>query len=124
MGAVGLELRTAEVARLGQTLLDGGRWKDQELVPGSYVTRLVSDPVNAVGHTPTGRAEPDPESAKYGRGVWLCTRDRAWRMDGIYGQFSVVLPEHRVCVTGTAHYMGPGTDILDAVWSEIVAVLV
>ncbi len=123
MGAVGLELRTAEVARLGQTLLDGGRWKNLELVPASYVARLVSYPVDAVGHTPTGRAEPDPESARYGRGVWLCARDRAWRMDGINGQFSVVLPDHHVCVTGTAHYQGRGTDILNAVWSEIVAVV-
>lgn len=123
MGAVGLELRTAEVARLGQTLLDGGRWNGQQLLPAGYVAGLVKDPVDTDGHTPTGSIQPHPDSARYGRGVWLCARDNAWRMDGIHGQFSVVLPEHRVCITGTGHFQGAGADILDAVWSEIVPVL-
>ena len=123
IGAVGLELRTAEVARLGQTLLDSGHWKGQQLVPADYVARLVSDPVDADGHTATGSSKPHAESARYGRGVWLCARDNAWRMDGIHGQFSVVLPDQRACITATAHYQGAGVDILDAVWSEIVPVL-
>ena len=122
-GAVGLELRTAEVARLGQTLLDGGRWRGQQLVTEDYVARLVSDPVDAVGHTPTGSGEPVADSARYGRGVWLCARDNAWRMDGIYGQLCVVLPELQVCLTTTAHYRGASVDTLDAIWSEIVPVL-
>jgi hypothetical protein len=33
LGAVGLHLRTAELARLGCTLLEGGRFLDQQLVP-------------------------------------------------------------------------------------------
>ena len=41
-------------------------------------------------------------------------------MDGIYGQFSIVLPHQRACITITSHYQGPTTDILDAIWSEIV----
>ncbi len=44
-------------------------------------------------------------------------------MDGIYGQFSIVLPRQQVCVTITSHYVGPTTDILDAIWSEIVPAL-
>ena len=54
--------------------------------------------------------------------MWLCARDNVWRMDGIHGQFSVVLPDQGVCITGTAHYRGAGADILDAVWSEIVEI--
>jgi hypothetical protein len=44
-------------------------------------------------------------------------------MDGIYGQFSIVLPRQQACVTITAHYRGPTTDILDAIWSAIVPAL-
>jgi len=49
--------------------------------------------------------------------------DVAERWFGIYGQFSIVLPRHRACVTITAHYPGPTTDILDAIWSDIVPAL-
>jgi hypothetical protein len=34
-----------------------------------------------------------------------------------------VLPRQQACVTITAHYRGPTTDILDAIWSAIVPAL-
>ena len=123
LGAVGLSLRTAEVARVGQTLLDEGRWLGRQLIPASYVVSHTSDPVDTDGHQATSAAGPHPENARYGRHVWLCARDYAWRMDGIYGQFCVMLPQQQACVTITGHYRGPTTDILDAIWSEIVPAL-
>lgn len=123
LGAVGLCLPTAEVARVGQTLLDEGRWLGRQLIPASYVVSLTSDPVDTDGHQATSAAGPHPENARYGRHVWLCARDHAWRMDGIYGQFCVMLPQQQACVTITGHYRGPTTDILDAIWSEIVPAL-
>ena len=123
LGAVGLALRTEEIARFGRTLLDGGRYVDRRLVPTSYVAEMTSDPIDTGGHVATGASDPHPDNAAYGRHVWLCARDDAWRMDGIYGQFGIMLPRHDACVTVTSHYRGPTTDILDAIWSEIVPAL-
>jgi CubicO group peptidase (beta-lactamase class C family) len=123
LGAVGLHLRTEEIARLGWTLLDDGRYGGQQLVPAEYVADMIADSVPTGGHVATGAAAPHPDNAQYGRHVWLCARDDAWRMDGIYGQFSIVLPRQHACVTTTAHYRGPTTDILDAIWSAIVPAL-
>jgi CubicO group peptidase (beta-lactamase class C family) len=123
LGAVGLHLRTEELARLGCTLLDGGRYRNRQLVPADYLASMIADSVPTGDHVATGAAAPHPDNARYGRHVWLCARDDAWRMDGIYGQFSIVLPRQRACVTTTAHYRGPTTDILDAIWSEIVPAL-
>ncbi|GAA2758899.1 serine hydrolase [Actinopolymorpha rutila] len=120
LGAVGLFLRTAEIARLGQTLLNGGRYQGRQVVSAEYVASLSTDTVSTDGHLATGGARPHPQNATYGRHVWLCDRDGAWRMDGIYGQFCVVFPRHAACVTVTSHYQGETTDILDAIWSEIV----
>jgi hypothetical protein len=44
-------------------------------------------------------------------------------MDGIYGQFGIVLPGHHACVSTMAHYLGPTTHILDCVWEHIVPAL-
>jgi hypothetical protein len=44
-------------------------------------------------------------------------------MDGIYGQFGIVLPGRHACVSVTGHYLGPTTDILDCVWEHIVPAL-
>ncbi|MBE7190593.1 hypothetical protein [Jatrophihabitans endophyticus] len=101
-------------------LLDGGRWHDQQLVPSPYIETMTADAVPTGEHVATNASEPHPDNAFYGRQVWLCAREHAWRMDGIDGQFGIVLPDHQACVTVTAHYAGPTTDILDAVWSDIV----
>jgi len=115
LGAVGLQLRTSEIIRIAQLLLHEGTYDGQRLVPGDYIARMTADA------TATGRAEPD--SRTYGLHVWRCARDGAWRMDGIYGQFGIVLPGHRACVGVTAHCQGPTTNILDCVWEHIVPAL-
>lgn len=120
LGAVGLELRTEELARLGRTLLHGGRYEGHQVIPAAYVSSMSTDTADAVGHLSTGVSEPAQEGTRYGRHAWMCRRDQAWRMDGIYGQFSVILPQQRACVTVTAHHRGRTLDILDAIWSEII----
>lgn len=123
LGATGLILRTGELARFGRLLLGSGQWQDRQLVPPDFVAALTSDPVDTDGHVATGATGPHPDNARYGRGVWLCARDGAWRLDGIHGQFSIVLPRHDACLTVTAGYAGPTTDILDALWSDVVPAL-
>jgi CubicO group peptidase (beta-lactamase class C family) len=115
LGAIGLQLRTSEITRIAQLLLHEGTCGRDRLVAGDYIARMTADT------TDTGRAEPDNRT--YGLHVWVCARDGAWRMDGIYGQFGIVLPEHRACVSVTAHYLGPTTHILDCVWEHIVPAL-
>ena len=112
LGAIGLFLRTQEIARVGETLLNNGSFHGRQLIPADFVTAMTEHPIH------TGREQPDNQ--RYGLHAWLCSRDDAWRMDGIYGQFSIMFPHHDACITVTAHYEGPTTDILDAIWSELV----
>lgn len=114
LGAMGLHLRTDEIARLGETLLYDGSFRGQQLLPADYVQLMRSE------LTPTDRLG---DNASYGLHCWACTRDDAWRMDGLYGQFSIMLPHQKACVTVTAHYEQPTTDILDAIWTELVPYL-
>ncbi|HEY6788939.1 MAG TPA: hypothetical protein VI365_16660, partial [Trebonia sp.] len=98
-----------------QLLLHDGTHEGQRLVPDGYIARMTTDT------TATGR--PDPDNRTYGLHAWRCARDGAWRMDGIYGQFGIMLPAHRATVSVTAHYQGPTTRILDCVWEHIVPAL-
>ena len=115
LGAIGLQLRTSEITRIAQLLLHEGTYGGHRLVSGDYITRMTTDTTN------TGCAEPDNRT--YGLHVWLCARDGAWRMDGIYGQFGIVLPQHHASVSITAHCRVPTTRILDCVWEHIVPAL-
>ncbi|MDR1531629.1 MAG: beta-lactamase family protein [Clostridiales bacterium] len=111
LGAVGLCLKNEEFSRLGRLLLQGGIWDGRRLVTDGYVTRMARDLVD------TGW--DDPESARYGFQVWQCSLPGAFRADGKYGQFCVVLPERRAVVTITAHNEQCSNDILRAVWRDI-----
>lgn len=115
IGGFGLQLRTSELARLGRLLLQEGRWDDQELVPAAYVQAMHTDVV------PTGRHFPDDESdCGYGYQVWRNTVPGTYRADGMYGQFSIVLPEQRAVVTTTSHNEHNANDIIRAVFSDIM----
>jgi len=116
LGAIGLQLRTSEITRIALLLLHDGTHDGRQLVADDYIARMTADT------TETGREDPDNRT--YGLHVWMCARDGAWRMDGLYGQFGIMLPEHHACVSVMAHYQGPTTDILDCVWDHIVPALV
>jgi CubicO group peptidase (beta-lactamase class C family) len=116
IGAIGLQLRTEEISQLGITLLQGGRYAGRQLIPAVYVDLMRQE------RTATGRQD-HPDNQIYGLHCWHCARDGAWRMDGLYGQFSIMFPRQHACVTVTAHYEKPTTAILDAIWAELVPYL-
>ena len=115
LGAVGLFLRTEEMGWPGQVLLHGGVHQDRQLVPADFVALVPAET------TPTARDHPDDQA--YGLHCWPCSRDGAWRMDGIRGQFVIMLPQHRACLAVTADHDGPTTDILDAICQDLVPAL-
>ena len=49
--------------------------------------------------------------------------DRFWETADSHQLGGIVLPEHRACVSVTAHHRGPTTQILDYVWEHVVPAL-
>ena len=110
-GATGLHLKSGQLARIGRLLLQRGAHEGAQLVPAAWVDALHAES----SWVATG--DPEPESTRYGLGVWRCTPDGAWRADGAYGQFLLVLPAQEAVLTLTSHLEGrPGAEILRAVW--------
>ena len=114
-GAFGLHLRTSELARMGQVLLHEGELDGKQLVSAEYIQAMHTDTVNTDHHF------DDTESnVGYGYQVWLNTTPGTYRADGMYGQFSIVLPEHHAVVTLTSHNEVCANDIVRAVFNDIV----
>lgn len=117
-GATGLHLKSGQMAALGQLLLQRGTWEGRRLVADEWIEEMHS----ADAWVPTGDLEP--ESERYGYGIWDCTVPGAWRADGAYGQFLIVLPQQQAMVAITSHLEGrPGAEILRAVWEELLPLL-
>jgi CubicO group peptidase (beta-lactamase class C family) len=99
-----LFLRTHELARFAQLLLQDGVWQGEQVIPAGYVARMVNESVEATD---------EPDSRRYGLGVWL-GRPGRYSMAGRYGQLAVIDPQGRAAVTVTAHTERE-SDLFDAV---------
>lgn len=114
--ATQLFLNLDEFSRLGTLLLHGGEYGGKRLVGENYLRRMAEDTVPSGWD---GCAEPE-DLAGYGYQVWRCTLPGAFRADGKYGQFCIVLPKQGAAVTLTAHEETRTYDMIRAVYDEIV----
>ena len=114
LGAVGLYLKCEEFSRLGRLMLNKGMWEGQRLVPENYIERAWNDTVEVCGFSDSENNEG------YGYQLWRCTVSGAYRVDGKYGQYSIVLPEKQAVVTVISHNENNANDILRAIWNEIL----
>lgn len=99
-GGGGLGLKSRDLLKLGQILLDGGRWNGAQVLPESFVTAMTSP------HASVGDQRGD-----YGYLTWLPTYTvgerplKAWAMAGTGGNKVVVVPElNAVVVVTTTNY--------------------
>lgn len=114
-GGWGLSIRTPDIARFGQLYLQRGVWHDQRLIPEAWVEDASSF------HT-DNRPSPNPDWEQgYGYQFWRCRHD-AYRGDGAFGQFCVVLPDQDAVValnSGTPDLQG----VLNLVWEHLLPAL-
>jgi CubicO group peptidase (beta-lactamase class C family) len=116
LGGTGLFLTTEEFSRLGITLLHRGLYKDKRIVSEKYVAELSSD----IFDNKDCEFKDVESKSGYGYQVWKCSHEDAYRADGLYGQFSIVVPSKSAVVTVTAHEEKVPNDILRAVYKDIL----
>jgi hypothetical protein len=111
MGGWGLFLRTEEIARFGQLLLQRGRWQGQQLVPEAWIAEATRKQAD-------NGSDPNSDWAQgYGFQFWMSRH--GYRGDGARGQFCVVLPEQDALFVATASAASM-QNVLDAVWSLLL----
>ncbi|MFE5410611.1 serine hydrolase domain-containing protein [Microbacterium sp. NPDC056569] len=110
-GGFGLSIRPEELAVFGQLLLQRGRWEGRQLVPAAWIDAATS---RQVANDP---GDGDWNQG-YGYQFWRCRHD-AYRGDGAFGQYVVVLPEFDavVAITGGLPDM---QEPLDAIWDALL----
>lgn len=111
LGFSGLHLSTESIARFGQLILQGGRWKDEQLLDPEWLRLATSKQTD-------NSAEVNPDWRQgYGYQFWMARH--GFRGDGAYGQFCLILPEQDAVIAITS-----ATDdlqgILDEVWANLL----
>jgi CubicO group peptidase (beta-lactamase class C family) len=112
LGASGLHIRTNELARFGQLYLQKGIWHGQRLVPEAWIAEATRQ------HISNGDNPDSDWNQGYGFQFWR-SRHHAYRADGAFGQYCVILPEHDALIaitSGTADMQA----VLNAVWDHLL----
>ena len=128
-GGWGLWLRTEDLAKAGQLMLDRGEWQGRQLVPAEWIDLMSSRHIQSVQGTPNSlEFIPTDEDfinsdwvQGYGYQVWRC-RNNAFRADGTGCQFIIVMPDNDAVVAITANSQ-KYQQVLNLVWDYILPVL-
>jgi CubicO group peptidase (beta-lactamase class C family) len=115
VGGWGLNIKTEDIARFGQLYLQKGIWGGQRLVPEAWVAEASSRQV-ANGSNP----DSDWEQG-YGYQFWRC-RHGAYRGDGAFGQFCLVMPDQAAVLAITAG-VADMQAVLNLVWECLLPAL-
>ena len=128
-GGWGLFLKTEDLAKMGQLILQGGKWNGKQVLPADYVAEMQKSQVPCV---PAG---VKPEQAQemglnkgnsdwvqgYGYQMWRC-RHNAFRADGANGQYIIVIPDKDAVIATTAN-IGDMQAEINLIWDYILPVL-
>lgn len=128
-GGWGLYLKTEDLAKMGQLLLQKGKWKGKQVLPENYVKEMTSAqvPCQPAGTSPDKVAERGLTKENsdwvqgYGYQVWRC-RHNAFRADGAGGQYIIVIPEKDAVVINTADLRDMQAE-LNLIWNHILPAL-
>lgn len=107
-GGWGLSVKTEDIARFGQLCLQRGMWQGRSIVPESWIAAATSRQV-------ANGDDPNNDWAQgYGYQFWRC-RHNAYRGDGAFGQFCLVMPDQDAVLAITSGVSDMGA-VLNGVW--------
>ncbi len=111
-GGYGLRLRTEDIAKFGQMLLQKGMWHGRQLVPPAWIEAATSL------QTANGGDPNSDWNQGYGYQFWR-TRHHAFRGDGAFGQYCIVLPDLDAVLVITSGVRDMGA-VMNLAWDKLL----
>lgn len=101
----GLRLKTDDIGKFGQLLLQKGKWNGTQLISEKWIFEATKK------QTESQKGDND-WSQGYGYQFWRC-KPGFYRGDGAYGQFCMVIPEHNavLIMTGESFNLQKSMDV-------------
>lgn len=125
-GGWGLYLNLESMAKMGQFFLNKGTWNGKRLLDESWFDEAMSVQIKPwqgrmTAEEAEARYKYDEWQQGYGYQMWACTHG-AYRLDGAWGQYVIIVPEKNLVVACQAHNPD-GNRFIQSVWNNIYNVL-
>jgi len=112
VGGWGMSMKTEDIAKFGQLYLQKGCWEEKQLIPESWVKEATSFQVS------NAHAGQSDWAQGYGYQFWR-SQNNAYRGDGAFGQFCLVMPGQDAVIAVTSGLQNM-QQVLDLVWAELL----
>ncbi|MDZ4401732.1 serine hydrolase [Prosthecobacter sp.] len=121
-GGWGLSIQSEGLAKFGQLLLQKGQWNDKQLLPAAWIEEATRFHIQQPGEDKKDRPKAKNDWLQgYGYQFWRC-QNKAFRGDGAFGQFTIVLPEQDAVIVMTSENKNMQGQ-LDLVWNHLLPAL-
>lgn len=117
-GGWGLRVRTEDIAKFAQLFLQNGKWQGRQVLPAGWVAEASK--AHIIQHPEYSKAKRDSSDWEQGYGyqMWRC-RNNAYRGDGAFGQYAIVMPEQDAVIAITSETADMQGE-LDLVWKILL----
>ena len=112
LGGYGLRVRTEDIAKFGQLYLQKGRWHGKQLLTAEWVAMATAK------QTSNGSNPKSDWNQGYGFQFWRC-RYNAYRGDGAFGQYCLVMPDEDAVVSITSGVKDMQA-VLNVIWDKLL----
>ena len=111
LGGWGFYLKTEDIAKFAQLLLDNGKFNGKQLLPADYLRKATSKQID------NSQNEAPDWKCGYGYQFWLSRH--GFRGDGACGQYALVLPEQDMAIAVTSG-LSNMQNILNVIWDHLL----
>jgi hypothetical protein len=100
-GGWGLRLKTEDMAKFGLLYLQKGNWKGRQIMPREWVAEATTMKIMQDPNAPQAKKDSSDWLQGYCYQMWRC-RHNAFRADGAFGQFIIIMPDEDAVIAITA----------------------
>lgn len=117
-GGWGIRVKTEDMAKLGLTYLQGGKFNGKQIIPNAWVKEATQKHIDQNPEASQAKKDSSDWLQGYGYQFWRC-RNGAFRADGAYGQYIVMMPEQDAVVVITSE-SNDLQDDLNMIWQHLL----
>jgi CubicO group peptidase (beta-lactamase class C family) len=117
-GGWGLRLKTEDMAKFGQLFLQKGKWNGKQIIPAAWIEEATTKKIDQNPEATQAARDSSEWLQGYCYQMWRC-RHNAYRADGAYGQYIIVMPDQDVVIAITAE-TGNMQNEINLVWDYLL----
>ncbi len=117
-GGWGLRIRTEDMARFGQLFLQKGKWNGKQILSEKWIEEATTTKIIQHPDLPQVKKDSSDWEQGYCYQMWRCRHD-AFRADGAFGQFIIVMPAQDAVLAITAETPDMQNEI-NLVWKYLL----